>query len=483
MNKTIKKIVATLLSLSILIPTGVSYASAAGSEYSNNFESASLSDFDTTAAMALVKDGSLLLKQSEGDAGVMLKDRKYKNFTVEVDITVVNRNDGAPSILYRTQDASAPYSTSYSIVFYPNLVKGCFFAPYADNGWMRGFDLYEDTANATFRAKLAVCKDGVAVYANDTYIGAMTYGDDYEDGLIGLGSYRSEVKFDNLKISPLADDYTLFSQLSEGSSLLSEGFDSLSSSWSTPSESTVFTAADGMLKVKAPSTKNDQFIVNEKTITSKVFSVETTFNVTKGNAGLAIFGGADDQNGYQGYSFTYDFDNRLVKASRYYDGYLAGVESLRHGLAGGDHQMKVCVDNGKYTVFVDGAFMLEFNDKTFDSGKIGYLGWHSNATFDNLKVVEKGSAPAPTTKAPTEAATTTTAAETTTTKSTTVSTTETETQTSATDADDIVLTRPSGMPGFVIPLIILGVLVVAGGAVFVVFYLKNKKNAENHTKE
>lgn len=466
-----KSLTAGVLSLLLVLPAAMFSASAA-SDYSNDFSETSLKDFDTTTANALIKDGTLQLKKGDGDAAVILKTEKYENFTLEVDITVTDPNEGgAPFLLYHTQEANNPFSGgTYTAVIYPTDVKGCFFAPYSDNGWIRQLQIYE--GNATFHIKLEVYDNHATFYAGDTLLGSFDSGLEHESGYIGLGSYKAAVSYDNLKVTPSAP--VPGKNSSKGRELVSDDFSAeLNKKWISKTMGDI-DVSGGKMKVFSGE-RVDRYALYSENMTESKYMVETALDVSGGNSGLLVKGGFNAENAYEGYSFTYDKENNLMKASRYHNGYLSIVEKIRVAPLNGEHTMTVCVDGSRHAMYVDGNLILEFIDSTFNDGSVGYMAYNGTGTFDNLKVYAGGAETEPTNPP--------------------VSSKETEPTkpTEATDApSDPEPTKPAttagqtnrtdddqtgGLPGFAVPLIILGVLVVLGGGGTAVYFIIKKKKA------
>lgn len=465
-----KAIAAVMFSGLLLMPAAVLPASAA-SGYSNDFSQASLKDFDTTTANALVKDGSLQLKKGDGDAAVILKTEKYENFTLEVDITVTDFNDGgAPFILYHTQEPNNPFTGgTYTSVFYQTDVKGCFFAPYSDNGWIRSVKIYE--GSNTFHIKLEVNNNYATFYVGDTLLGSFDSGTEHTSGYVGLGSYKAAVNYDNLKVTPNAP--ASGNQLSKGKELVSDDFSgSMGKNWvsKNPSEISV---ADGKFKVAAAG-QTDRYALYSNSLKDEKYVVETTFNIAGGNAGLLVKGGYNADNAYEGYSFTYDKEFNLMKASRYHNGYVSCVEDIRVAPLSGEHTMTVYVDGARHSMYVDGKLILEFVDSTFKDGSAGFISYNGTASFDDLKVYAAGDGKVepttPETEPPVETQSTEDNSSSKTTSGTPVTTVKAPTTTAGGSED-------GGLPGFAIPLIVLGVLVVLGGAGAVVYVVLKKKKA------
>lgn len=190
-----------ILTVVFLLMSVVSTFGAEGGNYSTSFGSAS--DMDAWQAYHgswAVEDGVLKQKVDDGSwvNRITLKDKMYKDFTVEVD-TKITGGIGFPFLLLRKSNPQDTQDDSgYKIFLMSN----------GNVGILRAGEVLADVAADNYKAgefnKLKVTMDGntIKIYLNDSATPFVTKEDTmFREGYVSLHTGLASADFDNFKIT------------------------------------------------------------------------------------------------------------------------------------------------------------------------------------------------------------------------------------------------------------------------------------------
>lgn len=419
----VKKGLGILLVAAMLLTAGVPAALAEEDAYTNDFSSnAALNDFNAVGGTMEIQDGKLKV-DGAGNAAAVLKTKTYKNFTLEVDLSLEGREQ--IGVWFRIGNAENIEAGSYNVSFQfdvggdkTNDKIQCAYFPWNDNwvdwvNFLNVADKDQSGKTGTIKLKLVVIGGAVSVYTDGVYRSThYAYNQrneivdgqptdpipvqKYEEGYIGLGGWNFTGLFDNLKVTPLADDAAPVGvfDLDEEPLHAFDFSEALGNKWIV-SDPEKITVADG--KLKFDGTEGDQYALFNTPIEEEAYCVEVKFVHTAGNIGLvsrAVAAG-DDPAANPFKAMAYTFEGGLVKLTEYpYKEFV--LTKPFEVLPGSENVLRIYVNGNTTDVFVNGAHVLGYNGGSATGKLIGLLGWNAQCTFDDLKVYKvKGEAPPP----------------------------------------------------------------------------------------
>lgn len=417
----IKRVLGLLLASAMILSAGVPAALAEEDVYTNDFSSeAALDDFNAVGGTMEIQDGKLKV-DGAGNAAAVLKIGQYKNFTLEVDLSLQSREQ--VGVWFGIGDAQNIEGGSYNVSFQfdvggdkANDKIQCAYFPWNDGwvdwvNWLNVADKDQDGKTGTINLKLVVIGGSVSVYTDGVYRSThYAYNQKnelvdgqptdpipvqkYEEGYIGLGGWNFTGLFDNLKITPLADDAApvgLF-ELDEEPLYSFDFSEPLGDDW-TVSQPDKVGVADG--KLTFAGTEGDQYALFNTPIEEEAYCVVVKFVHNGGNIGLvnrAVAAGTDPAaDPFKAMAYT--FDGGLMKLAEYpYKEYV--LTKPFEVLPGSENVMRIYVNGNATDVFINGTHVMGYNGGAAGGKLIGLLGWNAQCTFDDLTVYKvKGEAP------------------------------------------------------------------------------------------